>query len=114
MDLIDYLGLLCSYSKAQSNTLSPVRSRVLTSVDSCPCRIWVGGRKSLLREGTPSETLPVYKLLIFFISYYKAQNPSILLFLDFVLLNIPLFSISITFSTQISAPLPATVTQLLW
>lgn len=73
----------------------------------------MGGRKSLLREGTPSETLPVY-VTNSCISYYKAQNPFMLLFLDFVLLNIPLSSISITFFTQISAPLPATVAQLLW
>lgn len=92
MDLTDYLGLLYPYSKAQSNTLSSVRSRVLTSVDSCPCRILVGGRKSLLRKGSPNETPLICKLPIIVSPITKLKT-----LLYFILLNIPLSSISITF-----------------
>lgn len=113
MDLIDYLGLLCVYSKAQGNTLSPVRSGVLTSVDSCPCRTLLGGRKSLLREGTPSETLPVCKLPILVSPIKKLKT---------LLTSVPGLC-STKYSTffyfnhlfpHIRAPLPATVAQLLW
>lgn len=113
MDLTDYLGLLCPYSKAQSNTLSPVRSRVLTSVDSCPCRILVGGRKSLLRKGTPSETPLMCKLPIIVSHITKLKT----LYTSVPGLRSTKYSTLFYFHhllPQISAPLPAAVAHLLW